>query len=41
MKSSDRMELLRRLVARGEIECARVCALDWNMEKQLDRLLEK
>lgn len=32
MTASEKKWLVARLIERGEVECARVCAYDWNLD---------
>lgn len=42
MTKSEKVEMLKRLVAKGEELCARVCAMDWRIsDKTVNRIVEE
>lgn len=40
MKRKEKIELLKRLIKRGEVLCASVCADDWHLEKVFLELIK-
>lgn len=39
MKKAEKLYLLKRLIEKGEVLCAEVCAMDWNLEKQFAEIV--
>lgn len=39
MKKAEKLYLIKRLIEKGEVLCAEVCAMDWNMEKQFTEIV--
>lgn len=39
MKKAEKLYLILRLIEKGEIHCAEVCAMDWGMEKQFEEIV--
>lgn len=38
MSKTGKINLLKKLVEKGEVLCAEVCAMDWNLVKELNKI---